>query len=69
MSYMNEIEEELRWAREALATNENQNFSYKDAHELRFPTRFCHFLDWDENRLENHVDRLERDLRNARARE
>ena len=57
-----QLEAELRWAREALTAVENQNLNFREAHESRFPAAHRHMLDWNEDRLEDHIERLERDL-------
>jgi|GEM_PF-2644840 len=57
-----EIGDELKWAKEALAAKRNDAYRYRDTHKIRFPTRYQHFLDTEPHALEDHVERLERDL-------
>lgn len=61
---MHDIKREYRWTKEALAVVKNNGMSIgvMDSHKMRFPIQYSHFLDKDEQWLEDHKERLERDI-------
>lgn len=62
---MHDIEEELRWTKEALALVENHGHygGDVDMHKLTFPMQYSRLLDKDEDWLRDHKERLERDIK------
>jgi hypothetical protein len=61
---MNDINEELRWTKEALALVQNHgSFSSEiESYKTLFPVQYTRLLDHSEEWLEEHKERLERDL-------
>ena len=64
-----QLQEELKWAREALAISEmEESLSYRNIIEARkdcIVPQHRHMVDWSSEDLEKHITRLETDLEHA----
>ena len=67
-----QLQEELRWAKEALAIAEmeEESMSFHGIAESRkecLPHRFRHIAEWSSEDIERHIELLERDIKHAKA--
>ena len=69
-----QLERRLMWLREAKRIGENEHSFYCNKYLKCFrndilPTEFQALADISESQLQSHIDRIERDLQDARANE